>query len=191
MEPPSPAVSIPPSPALYVPFGAPTPSAYQKPTFEDPGSGGSFASSDSANQGGCFVSEHDLVALQQWASERQKISDRLDEAERLASQRADEAAKLRERLAETEAEAAKLRAVTSHRVEEKAALHINEPQSTSSFRNVTARHTATEAEAIATARCIEVAEKRKRQAAALRKEFGELRGALQNSRRVNELGSGA
>ena len=119
---------------------------------------------------GIYVSAEDVKALQQWAEDRESLNDRLNQVEELASQKADEAAELRKRLEESEAA---LKRATAEAEQRPATCE----RERSPLKPVSARHTAAEANALATERKKEREQKKRDEASAMRDELRKLRSA--------------
>ena len=192
---------VPPSPATYIPFGTATarsisrsPEGYVPAELEIDSPSSESEEIETPRNGetpsppGVFISADEVVALQQWATEREGLCERLVEAEASATAREAEAQTLRERLAAAEAALGQLGLLAiaedderpvAPSVPEAVATTVEKPQQSASRRPTThlARRSIAETNALASQRTKEVEQRKRQEVEELRAEYRRLRSA--------------
>ena len=141
----------PPTPGTdYTPFAPP----------ESPAPYVAFSHVSGSPEDGVYVSADEVMALREWAEDREALCERLSQMERLAVAREEEVANLRAQLDGREKE------TTEHAVPRLPLKEVKAP-----------RRTSAEANALATQRQNDVIAKKQAHTAELREQWRRLRGA--------------
>ena len=170
----SPAAPPTPGSALgYVPFEPPSCAPLPYDEFEPPSATplGADALPTPQGEDGIFLCAADVKALQQWAEDREQLCERLLAAEHKAAAREEELEELRTRLAQMDSRGAAVHATEVA----PAALSPARPRLKVPLRPM--RHSAAEANALATLRRVESLSKREAENAKLLEEFRAVRSA--------------